>query len=51
MSVHKLLLRVIQSGKESYGIASDPLTHFGAVFSALIHDVGKSALVFFRELY
>lgn len=43
MSVHKLLLRVIQSGKESYGIASDPLIHFGAVISALIHDVGKNA--------
>ena len=49
MSVHKLLLRIIQSGKESYGIASDPLTHFGAVFSALIHDVGKPALVSFQS--
>jgi hypothetical protein len=24
----------------TYGISSDPLTHFAAVFSALIHDVG-----------
>ena len=45
MSVHKLLLRVIQSGEESYGIAADPLTHFGAVMSALIHDVGTSMLL------
>ena len=44
MSVHKLLLRVIQSGNESYGIASDPLIHFGAVVSALIHDVGKTVV-------
>ncbi|CAB9501130.1 Receptor-type guanylate cyclase gcy [Seminavis robusta] len=39
MSVHKLLLRVIQSGEDSYRIASDPLTHFAAVMSALWHDV------------
>lgn len=39
MSVHKLLLRVIQSGEDSFRIASDPLTHFAAVLSALIHDV------------
>lgn len=24
----------------SYGITSDPLTHFACVFSALVHDVG-----------
>ena len=27
----------------TYGITSDPLTQFACVFSALIHDVGKSA--------
>lgn len=25
----------------TYGITSDPLTHFAVVFSALIHDAGK----------
>jgi len=39
MSVHKLLQRIIKCGDDSYGIASDPLIHFAAVFSALIHDV------------
>jgi hypothetical protein len=25
--------------KQTYGIASDPLTHFACIFSALIHDL------------
>jgi hypothetical protein len=29
----------------SYGIASDPLTQFAVVLSALMHDVGKTHLV------
>ena len=37
MSVHKLLLRIIKSGGDAYRVASDPLTHFAAVLSALIH--------------
>jgi hypothetical protein len=28
----------------TYGISSDPLTHFAAVFSALIHDVGHTGV-------
>jgi hypothetical protein len=30
--------------KHTYGISSDPLTHFAAVFSALIHDVGHTGV-------
>jgi hypothetical protein len=53
MSVNKLLLRVVQPGSNfnpngknqadlhnyTYGITSDPLTQFGVIFAALIHDV------------
>jgi len=52
MSVQKMLTRIIETGtsgsteedlregyKASYGISADPLTHFAAVLSALIHDV------------
>ena len=42
--VHKLLLRVIQAGDDSYRVASDSLTHFAAVLSALIHDVVSSSM-------
>ena len=28
----------------TYGITSDPITHFAIVFSALIHDAGTKAL-------
>ena len=30
--------------KHTYGISSDPLTHFATVFSALIHDVGHTGV-------
>jgi 3'5'-cyclic nucleotide phosphodiesterase len=44
MATKKLLLRVIKPmessvSSTSYGLTSDPLTHFGILLSALIHDV------------
>jgi 3'5'-cyclic nucleotide phosphodiesterase len=44
MAAKKLLLRVIKLlesslSATSYGLTSDPLTHFGILRSALIHDV------------
>jgi class 3 adenylate cyclase len=54
MSVSKLLSRIVAPDLEhftdgtlhdhTYGITSDPLTHFACVFSALIHDVDHSGV-------
>jgi hypothetical protein len=58
MSVHKLLSRIVApdvdtSDEENlaknlhdhtYGITSDPLTHFACLYSALIHDVDHSGV-------
>jgi len=55
MSVSKLLSRIVAPGIDfssgssslhdhTFGITSDPLTHFALVFSALIHDVDHVGL-------
>jgi hypothetical protein len=54
MSAVKLLARIVAADVESadgkvtddraYGIASDPLTHFALVFSALIHDLDHTGV-------
>ncbi|CAB9511086.1 Receptor-type guanylate cyclase gcy [Seminavis robusta] len=60
MSVHKMLDRIVSPDevnydgkaksvaadlhKHTFGITSDPLTHFAIVFSALIHDVDHTGV-------
>ncbi|CAJ1948357.1 unnamed protein product [Cylindrotheca closterium] len=53
LCANKLLTRLVNSDEYdseeelhnvTYGISSDPLTHFAIVFSALIHDVDHSGL-------
>lgn len=60
MSVHKMLNRIVspedvnyvgkaknvaaEQHKHTFGITSDPLTHFAIVFSALVHDVDHTGV-------
>jgi hypothetical protein len=49
LAKNKLLSRVIKptessASATSYGLTSDPLTHFGILFSAMIHDVDHTGV-------
>jgi hypothetical protein len=55
MTANNLMKRILdrdtgQSRKSTFGISSDPLSHFAVFFSALIHDVDRRGLVSARAV-